>query len=107
VQLPLTIVFDRRWFTARLFVRPDVAGLVLHADGRCEVERSDGRRDEVLIDPGNSVVLPGLVVLHYRFSGRRESLVLPRAGIDRMSHRRLRVWLRWQTLDAARKHDPT
>jgi hypothetical protein len=105
VQLPVTVVIDRRRLVARLLVRRDVETLTLHADGRCEIERPNGRLDDAAIDPVISTVFPWLVVLHYRVSGRRESLVLPVAAIGNAAHRRLRVWLRWGTIGPANRHE--
>lgn len=105
MQLPVVVDLDRRRRVACLLARRDVSALRLHADGRCEIERIDGRRDEAMIDPVVTAVFSRLVLLHYRVSGRRESLVLPVAATGSEGHRRLRVWLRWGTIVAAKRHE--
>lgn len=104
MQLPVCIELDRRSLISRLLVRRDVAALTLHADGRCKVVHADGKCMEVSINPALTVVFPWLVVLHYRAPGMRGSLVLPAAAVGNEGHRRLRVWLRWGTIDPAKRH---
>lgn len=105
MQLPATVVIDRRRLVTRLLVRRDVEALTLHADGRCEIKRLNGHLDDATIDPVISTVFPWLVVLHYRVAGKRESLALPVAAVGQEGHRRLRVWLRWGTIGAANRHE--
>jgi hypothetical protein len=106
VQLPFTFVLDRRRLSARLLTRGDVSSLTLHADGRCVIGRTDGVCDEARIDPETTTVLAWLIVLHYRVSDRRESLILPVAAIGSEAHRRLRVWLRWSAISNMKRHEP-
>jgi len=96
VRLPLFIPVIRNTFLARLLCHGDAAGLHLRADGRLEVERSDGTRAEADVDASTTVFV-SLIVLRYRAGGRPnslESLVLPSAAVGKDAHRRLRVWLR-------------
>lgn len=93
MRLPLFIPVRRNTFLARLLCHGDVAGLHLRADGRLEVERSDGTRSEADVDASTTVFV-SLIVLRYRSGGRLESLALPPAAVGKEAHRRLRVWLR-------------
>lgn len=107
MQLPFTFVLDRRRLAARLLTRRDVASLTLHTDGRCMIVRTTGVCDEATIDAETTTVLPWLIVLHYRVSGRRESLILPIVATGSEAHRRLRVWLRWGTINTMKRDEPT
>ena len=75
------------------------AGLVLHADGRCEKVGAEQTAIEVEVLL-QSVVLSWLVVLLHRHQGRVGAWVLVGDSMSAEDFRQLRVWLRWRVAGA-------
>lgn len=95
VQLPFTVLIDRKHPLARVLCRGDILALTLLPDGRLCVGRRDGLQSEAVVERGTTV-FPSLVILRLRTDDCIETLVLPTTATGAEAHRRLRVWLKWR-----------
>ena len=71
------------------------SALKLQIDGRLALIDFQGGVTECRIQP-DTTVMPWLVVLRYKASGKVDSLVLPVDALGTEGHRQLRTWLRWR-----------
>lgn len=76
---------------------PEVSALHLGKAGELEIETKVGARETATVLP-QTTVLPGLIVLLLRRSGRTTALPLPTDATGQHAHRQLRLWLKWQAV---------
>ena len=75
------------------------AQILLKADGRLILVERDGGCREAMVET-DTTVYSWLVVLRLKVDGRRLALSLPFDSLDGNGHRKLRLWLRWLTVNA-------